>query len=181
MIEEEARSTDLIALCLRLRTCIRMHAVRGDEERGVEWPDGDRRLGRAVERLRMDLPSGPDIGGDRRRRPVPPGPYQRRRRERHRAGPVRHLPPEVRQRRRRRPVPGGHGRRHIPLRRRVRDQQLEDGVRLLQGWSHAAVAGVVPCQQAGGAVQRRLALRLGGIRHGTHGAADKYNHDDLAY
>lgn len=32
------RPTDLIALCLRLRTCIRMHAVRGDEEvKNAEW------------------------------------------------------------------------------------------------------------------------------------------------
>jgi hypothetical protein len=95
----------------------------GDEERGLEWADGDRHLRRSVQRLGMGLPGGPGVADDGH--PVPPGPRQRRRRVRRRAGPLRRFPQEVRQRRRRRRLLGDRRRHHLPLRLRVRHQQLK--------------------------------------------------------
>uniref|UniRef100_A0A8R7TUJ6 Amino-acid permease BAT1-like protein n=1 Tax=Triticum urartu TaxID=4572 RepID=A0A8R7TUJ6_TRIUA len=66
----------------------------------------------------------------------------------------------------------GRRRRHLLRRAHVHRQQLEDGVRLLEGQGDAALAGVAPCEQERGAPQRRLALRRRRLRHGPHVAGE---------
>jgi hypothetical protein len=120
----------------------------------------------------VDLPGGLDVADDGH--PLPPERQQRRRRVRRRAGSLHRLPREVRQRRRGGRVPGGHRRRRLPLRHRMCHHQLKDGLRLLQGRSHAVLACVVPAQQPRGAHQRRLAFCHGCIHHVPHGGSSSF-------
>uniref|UniRef100_A0A452XEV7 Uncharacterized protein n=1 Tax=Aegilops tauschii subsp. strangulata TaxID=200361 RepID=A0A452XEV7_AEGTS len=139
---------------------------RRNEGRRQKRADRYHQRGGSLVHLRVDLPGGPHVGGDRHT--VPAEPRQRRRRQRHRPGSLHHLSREVRQRHRSGGLPRGHRRCHVPLRHRVHHQQLENGLRLLPGRGDAVLECVAPGEQARGAAEHGLAFRRRGICHGPH-------------
>eukprot|EP00267_Zea_mays_P035814 XP_008672188.1 uncharacterized protein LOC100193963 isoform X2 [Zea mays] len=139
---------------------------RRDEERGQERPHRHHQRHRHLHPRGLGLHPRRHLRGQGHT--LPAEPRQRRRRLRHRRGVLPRLQEPLRQRRRRDRLPGGRRRRRLLLRHELRHQQLQDGLRLLQGRRHALLLRLAQGQQAGGAHQRRLAL---GSRRALHGAA----------